>query len=307
MPHLERASFSGHETFPFRYTWPKKAVDHVTRDPEIFSREDAMVHLGVGKNMVHSVRHWAIATGLLEEKKEIPNNRGRALRVTKLGDAIFADRGLDPYLEDPGTLWLLHWQLANAPEEATTWYWVFNRLNRMEFTRGELADELVRLIAQHGWSRVSEGSVRRDVDTFVRTYSSPRMSKRILIEDRVECPLVDLGLLGVASDDETVVLRRQDHATLSAEIFIYGLIEYLNRRPNRTSSVSLEEILFAPGSPGRVFSLSEAGVLRRLDVAHVYTRGQLTYDETAGLKQIMVLDLPESLSALRAHYRRSKA
>src|SRR5262245_17385173 len=178
MPHLERASFSGHETFPFRYTWLKKAVDHVARDPEVFAREDAMVLLGVGKNMVHSIRHWALVTGMLEERREIPNNRGRALRVTKLGEALFADDGLDPFLEDPGTLWLLHWQVANAPEDATTWFWVFNQLNRFEFTRDELAAELLRLIAQHGWSRVSESSVRRDVDTFVRTYSTPRMTKR---------------------------------------------------------------------------------------------------------------------------------
>lgn len=307
MPHLEQASFSGHETFPFRYAWLKKAVDHVTRDAEIFVREDAMVKLGVGKNMVQSIKHWAKATGILEEKKEIPNNRGRALRVTKLGKELLGNNGWDPYLEDPGTLWLLHWQLANAPTEATTWYWVFNQLNRIEFTRADLVEELMRLIEQHNWSRVSDVSVRRDVDTFVRTYSAPRMTKRVVMEDRVECPLVDLSLLGLGSDDETIVLRRQDHATLSAEIFIFGLIEFIRQRGTRASSISLEEILFAPGSPGRVFSLNESGALRRLDVAHAYTRGQLSYDETAGLKQVLILDTPDPFSVLRAHYRKNKA
>lgn len=306
MPHLERASFSGHETFPFRYTWLKKAVDHVAQDPEVFAREDAMVLLGVGKNMVHSIRHWALVTGMLEECKEISNNRGRSLRVTRLGATLLGDDGLDPYLEDPGTLWLLHWQVANAPEDATTWFWVFNQLNRFEFTREELAAELMRLIAQHGWSRVSENSVRRDVDTFVRTYSTPRITKRTVIEDTLDCPLVDLGLLGLSSDNETLVVRRQDHSSLSEEIFIYGLVEFLRKREHSASSVSLEELLFAPGSPGRVFSLNEGGVLRRLERAHVHTRGRLSYDETAGLKQVLIHDLPESLSVLRAHYRRTK-
>ncbi len=306
MPHLERASFSGHETFPFRYTWLKKAIDHVDRDPEVFAREDAMVLLGVGKNMVHSIRHWALVTSVLEERREIPNNRGRSLRVTDLGAVLLKDDGFDPYLEDPGTLWLLHWQVANAPEEATTWFWVFNQLNRFEFTRSDLAEELQRLIAQHGWSRVSESSVRRDVDTFVRTYSTPRITKRTIIEDTIDCPLVDLGLLGLSSDHETLVIRRQDHATLSDEIFLYGLVEFLRKRAQTVSSVSLEEILFAPGSPGRVFSLNEGGVLRHLDRAHALTRGKLSYDETAGLKQVLVVDLPDSISILRAHYRRNK-
>jgi hypothetical protein len=66
-------SFSGHETFVFRYTWLKKAVDAVSFDPRIFGQDDAIVTLGVGKNMVRSIRHWGLATGTLEEE---PKSRG---------------------------------------------------------------------------------------------------------------------------------------------------------------------------------------------------------------------------------------
>lgn len=55
----ERRSFSGHETFPFRYAWPKKAVEHAHADAYAFGAEDALVRFGVGKNMVSSIRHWA--------------------------------------------------------------------------------------------------------------------------------------------------------------------------------------------------------------------------------------------------------
>lgn len=45
--------YSGHETFPCRYSWLPKAVRHVKQDSGILLREtDAMVKLGVGKNMV---------------------------------------------------------------------------------------------------------------------------------------------------------------------------------------------------------------------------------------------------------------
>jgi hypothetical protein len=56
-------SFSGHETFVFRYTWLKKAVDAVRVDPRVFGQDNAIVTLGVGKNMVRSIRHWGLATG----------------------------------------------------------------------------------------------------------------------------------------------------------------------------------------------------------------------------------------------------
>jgi hypothetical protein len=39
----ERYGFSGHQTFPFRYSWLKKAVDAVHEDPNVFRREDAVV------------------------------------------------------------------------------------------------------------------------------------------------------------------------------------------------------------------------------------------------------------------------
>jgi len=97
-------SFSAHETFPFRYSWLKKGFDAVQEDPSVFLRDDAITTLGVGKNMVRSIRHWCLTAGVLAEGRD-----GGALRPTDLGILLLADDGLDPYLEDPATLWILHW------------------------------------------------------------------------------------------------------------------------------------------------------------------------------------------------------
>ncbi|HUZ00605.1 MAG TPA: DUF4007 family protein, partial [Thermomicrobiaceae bacterium] len=72
-----RYGFTGHQTFPFRYGWLKKAVDAVRGDPGFFRRGDALVELGVGKNMVESIRHWGLATQVLTE-----SDRGRVLAVS---------------------------------------------------------------------------------------------------------------------------------------------------------------------------------------------------------------------------------
>lgn len=306
MPHFQRASFSGHETFPFRYTWLKKAVDQVTRDPRVFGRENAMVLFGTGKNMVNSIRHWGMVCGMIEEDPRVGNNRGRVLRVTPLGVQLFSDDGWDPYLEDPATLWLLHWQITNQPERATTWYWVFNQLNQLEFDRRDLVHELLRLAEQHGWSRVAKSSVKRDVDCFIRTYVPMRTTKRSVPEDGLDCPLVELGLVEFGDTSNSFQIRRSDATNLPDEVFAFGLVEFIQAREHQARTISLEEILFAPASPGRVFSLNESSVMRRLDSLKQLTKGMLMYDETAGLKQVLVHKLPESLRLLKKYYRRTR-
>src|SRR5215831_5189902 len=108
-----QGSFSGHETFALRYSWPKKGIEAVHSDPTVFTTDAAIVSLGVGKNMVRAIRHWCIAMRLIEPDATVLNNRGRSLRVTALGDALFGQDGADPYLEDPGTIWLLHWLITS--------------------------------------------------------------------------------------------------------------------------------------------------------------------------------------------------
>jgi hypothetical protein len=102
--HPTGFSFSGHETFPFRYAWVKKGVDAATDDGAVFLRDDAMTALDVGKNMVRSIRHWCLATGVLEAVVG-PNRRPTGqVRPTWLGKAPLGDGGWDLYLEDPATL-----------------------------------------------------------------------------------------------------------------------------------------------------------------------------------------------------------
>src|SRR5262245_28144183 len=119
-------AFSGHETFPFRYAWLKKGLDAAEEDAAVFRRDAAMVTLGVGKNMVRSIRHWCLATGVLEEVVGDNRRPSGCFRPTPLGKALFADDGWDPYLEDPATLWLLHWQVASNARRCTTWHWAFS-------------------------------------------------------------------------------------------------------------------------------------------------------------------------------------
>jgi len=146
--------FSGHETFPLRYGWLKKAYDalHKTEDQTdnkgVFLGEDAIATFGVGRNMVSAIRHWSSSIGVT---KESPNSK--SINITSFGYKLFNDNGLDPFLEHPSSLWLLHWQLSGRPVK-TTWFWVFNHFANSTFEREKLVKDLEELKSDRNWSRV---------------------------------------------------------------------------------------------------------------------------------------------------------
>jgi len=123
---------SGHESFPCRYTWLPKAVRGLNDDPKLFSDDErAMVTLGVGKNMVRSIRFWIQATGVAA-----PETKGNGYALTDVGRVLLGDRGLDPFLEDSSTLWLLHWNLATDLENPLlAWDYLLNRWHEPELAR----------------------------------------------------------------------------------------------------------------------------------------------------------------------------
>src|SRR5262249_13821575 len=179
------ASFARHETFHPRYGWLKKGFDHASEDPGVFLREDATTILGVGKNMVRAIRYWCLAYKVLREERRDDNFRLFDLYPTEFGTRLLGDHGWDPYLEDPGSLWLLHWLLLRSPCRAPGWWAVFNTNRSSEFSDAALLQELRRFRDEHeGWDDVANGSLEKDVRCILRMYGSVTQG-RDLLEDSV--------------------------------------------------------------------------------------------------------------------------
>lgn len=302
---IQRGSFAGHETFPLRYTWLTKAVQHVERNASIFQDDDAMVRLGVGRNMTRAIRHWGLACGVLE-MSEIANNRGRVLQPTELGRTLLSKDGWDPYLEDPATLWLLHYELASSPESATTWYLTFNHYPSPELTKSDLVTWLSKLAQERRWGRVSPASLKRDVDVFLRTYVPSRASRTVPLEDALDSPFVELELIRELGTKGSYLLQRGDPPTLPDPVFAYGLLKYLKRSASPSTAIPLHSIAFAPGSPGRVFALTEDALMARMERIEKTTDGAILFHDTAGLRQIVLRRTPEALDVLRPWYEGRK-
>ena len=294
--------FAGHETFALRYGWLKKAVDATLEQQDIFLQDSALVTLGVGKNMVRSIRHWGLATGVLEENTDAPNNRGRFVRPSALGDVLFGPHGLDPYLEEIGTLWLIHWQLAGTPDGPTTWFWVFNYLPESEFTKEKLFSELMSLADQAGRKRVADNSLRRDIDCFLRTYIPSKASRTVVLEETLDCPLAELGLIQELESNYVYGFARGEHASLPLPVFAYALLTYWERTAANRNTFSFDEIAYPPGSPGRVFKLTEDALCEYLDGMETCTKDAISYGVTAGLRQLYRRRDCSALQVLKTHY-----
>lgn len=296
-------SFSGHETFVFRYTWLKKAVDAVQADPKIFGKDDSIVTLGVGKNMVRSIRHWGLATSVLEEE---PKSRGTVINVSRVGKFLFGDNGssgADPFLEDPNTLWLLHWLLISNSERSTTWQWAFNRFPSNEFTREGLLQSVEDEIRRLNLSPPSESTLKRDIEVFVRTYLSSRVNRNGAVEDSLDCPLTELNLLEEVSGTNLIKIRRGPKSTLGDQAFAFCLLQFWNRIAPETKSLAFSEIAYSQNSPGTVFKLDENSLIERLERLEVATGGALGYTESAGLKQVYRQPhIDDGFSWLSAHF-----
>jgi hypothetical protein len=272
-------SFSGHETFPFRYPWLKKGHDAVLEDGNVFLRDDAITTLGVGKNMVRSIRHWSLAAGVLEEDP----GGGTLLRPSALGRLLLADEGLDPYLEDPATLWLLHWQIASNRTRATTWFWAFSHYHEPAFTREALASALFKWAQALPGKPVAESSLRRDVEVFLRTYVPSRHGRGQLAEDSLDCPLVELGIVTQPGDGQTYQFRRGSQPGLPEGILLYAVLRFWEAFSPAAETLALHDLARQPGSPGRLFKIDESSLVQRLEGIEAQTDGALSYAETAGL------------------------
>ncbi len=283
-----KPQFSGHETFPLRYGWLKKAFDRVAEtegQPENRTDcwgNDAIARFGVGKNMVASMRHWAKAARVVKEHTSC------SIRTTEFGRLIFGPTGIDPYMEDPKTLWLIHWQLASHKEK-TTWFWAFSHYTAVTFERGLLIKRLDRLARDRHWSRVSNTTIRNDVACFIRTYVARRPSDKTGHDDVLESPLTELGLIKAVGTKDSFRFVRGPKTTLEDAVFVYALLDFWARHSDAaaTATLSFEAIAHAPGGPGRVFLLDENDVADRLATLDELTNGNLRWSETAGLKQVV--------------------
>jgi hypothetical protein len=296
--------FARHETFHPRYSWLKKGFDQAASDHEIFIDPEAHVRLGVGKNMVRAIRYWCHAFKVLEDDAS-RGGRATGSRPSEFGEFLLGDEaGLDPFLEDPGSLWLLHWKLLLEPCDATAWWYTFFVHAGGDLSPGELATDLEAFVRKHfPTARTAESSLKKDTSCIVRMYGVVP-SGSAASEESIQCPFAELGLLRPGPKKGTYLFKMGRKPGLTSRIIAAISLDFASRYGDRARrTVPLSTLVHQPGSPGLAFKLTEDMLYHALEEVAEPDRG-LALTEAAGLVQLSYEDDPIDLSQrlIREHY-----
>ena len=292
---MKGLKFSGHETFICKQLWLKKGYDFLQKGYN-FNDPDAVVKLGVGKNMVSSIRFWLKAMNLIDGDN----------KNTKIAQLILDDEGYDPFIEDIGTIWLLHYLLVTT-NYASLYQIIFNDFlkGKREFSKDTLQNYIKRLSTNKNGSQYNGKTVQNDIKVFVRNYlQSENELKDFNIEDDHAGLFQELGLIKqlnqLGPDNKVIkyyIIEREERTAIPKEIFLYSILA----NKEITDSVSLNELVSGNNSVGSVFLMNRSGVYQKIEeLLHEYS--YISFNQTAGVPVLQFDKKPDPIEVLKNYY-----
>lgn len=277
-----KPQFSGHETFPLRHGWLEKAFAAVStgegkEQRSVFLEDSAIAEFGVGKNMVSAIKYWAQVANIISVD-------GRETQPSRFGEVLLGENGLDPFLENLSSIWMLHWQIASNAKH-TSAHWLFNYLAETSFTKDTVIQGILNVVEKNSWSVPTAKTIGNDVSVLLGNYTSTSNSKRGPKEENLTSPLSELGLIRERGNGQ-FSLNWGQKPSLSDGVFLTALCDFWNKF-SEANTLNLQTILLNPGSPGRIFLLEENELAYRLMDIERMSGGLISWSETAGLKQLM--------------------
>lgn len=260
-------TLSGHESFPCKTLWLTKGYNFIV-DGGNFNASDAVIALGVGKNMVSSIRYWLKVFGLSSQDKP-----------TEIADYLFDEnKGVDKYIESLGTLWLLHYLLVSL-KEATLYNITFTKFQkeRKTFDREQLVNFVKRLMIEDNKTKIfNPNTTKKDVGVLLQNYTQPYKAKSF--EDYSSL-LIDLDLIRVEDDGKSYAFNIEGKRTIPLEIFLYAV---LNEKGN-DRSVSYDVLQ----DIGLIFCMNDAEVIDMAQAIGQRYSSYVQYSDNAGIRQLL--------------------
>lgn len=260
-------TLSGHESFPCKTLWLTKGYNFIVNGGN-FNASDAVIALGVGKNMVSSIRYWLKVFGLSSQDKP-----------TEIADYLFDEhKGVDKYIESLGTLWLLHYLLVSQ-KEATLYNITFTKFQkeRKVFDREQLVNFVKRLMIEDNKEKIfNPNTTKKDVGVLLQNYTQPYKAKSF--EDYSSL-LIDLDLIRVEDDGKSYAFNIEGKRTVPIEIFLYAV---LNEKGN-DRSVSYDVLQ----DIGLIFCMNDAEVIDMAQAIGQRYSSYVQYSDNAGIRQLL--------------------
>lgn len=266
--YMKKPVFSGHESFACKSHWLKRGYDFVIAGNN-FNDEDAVVRLGVGKNMVNSIKFWMRAFGLLNLEE------GLTSLAYKLMDN---ENGYDPFFEDMGSLWLLHFNLINE-DYATIYSSTFVDYHRQRNLIDKVKlQNFVKHLCFDGTSYknlYNENTVKRDIGVLLHNYCS--YSSGSIEESNML--LAPLNLIQ-ETDSSMFIFNYDTRNIVPANIFLYALLVQF---PDG-KSISFESMK----DLALIFCLTNNDLLSIVKQLCAKYPNQIIFSDVAGIKELQI-------------------
>ena len=255
-----------HESFSIREGWLAKGIKNVKEYGNVFALQIATDILGIGTNMVKSLKYWMTATKLIEEKN-------REIMLSDFGSII---NEYDPYLEDIFSWWLIHINMITNIDDAYIYNLFFNKCNIKTFTKRELYEKLYALLTNEKLT-FNENILQDEVNMIIKTYTIDEKIDNP--ENNFICPLSELNLLKKV-DRDTYEKNRPEIRNLPFWVVYYIICLLLDDRDN----ISIDELLKEENSPAKLLNMDKNLINEYLD--EMKKNDLIIINRTAGLNMV---------------------
>jgi hypothetical protein len=283
--------FGQHQTFHLRVNWLRKGISMVRKDPRFFYDKEAAEKVGLGKNMVQSLKFWMLTTNIIYESKH-QETKQAIHHITNFGKLIDV---YDPYLNYPDTLSLLHYYILERSDPLTVWDWFFNINSSKVSTKEELVNSLIFWASTIQNIEPLEKSIKRDIDCVLRLYTSDT------VEDPEEVTQSPLSSLGLLSDHKGMIKKNMvGYGTIGLSALMYVLLKYGEAK--EINNISIDEIEGNSNLWGKIFHLSRVEIIKALEVLEVHPLHPISFVRTNSLNDILLPEIsPEQF--LESEYK----
>lgn len=285
-------TFSGHESFPCKTLWLKKGYDFIKKGGD-FNASEAVVDLGVGKNMVSAIRFWIKSFGLNKDSK-----------THWIAEYILnSNKGKDPYMEDLGTLWLLHFLLVYTNEASLyKLFFIDFQKERRLFNKDQITTFVKRKMRDTGKENsFNKNTVKKDVGVLLHNYCLPRNPQS---NEDFSTLLMDLDLLrqtdktdGTEDNEDKYYFNIEGKREVTPSIFLFAVLLIKEKNDNSIPYDVLHEL-------GLIFCMTDLEIIDMLKLLSDRYSDTLSYSDVAGIRQLQFTQQMDAKQVLDNYYEK---